>query len=176
MEMPLTTKGKIEEYAARYDAANTAHAQDELDLMARMRAAGRRGHMDKSDLIALAAWKWRGGAVRRLCEHNTQDEVREISATAFSARSERLRIGALMALSGVAWPMASAALHLAELPGGGYPILDVWAMQAVEGSTAYTLGRWLTYTKMCRDTARDCGVDMRTLDKALWAFGKFGIA
>ena len=135
-----------------------------------MQAAKRRGYMTQDDLIAVARWKWSGGKLRQLCRENTKDEIREISAVAFSAESERLRIGALLSLRGVSWPMASVILHFA-FPDR-YPILDVRAMNTVGGSTYYNFNRWCEYVSLCRKTAEEFRIDMRALDKALWGFDK----
>ncbi len=158
------TREQILEYAARY-----VYDADDV-LGARMEAAAQRGHMTQADLVEVARWKWRGGRTRQLCSQNTEAEVREITGVSFAAESERLRIGALLALRGVQWPMASVILHFA-FPDR-YPILDVRAMNTVGGSTLYTFEKWLEYCELCRATAKRHDVSMRTLDKALWAFDK----
>ena len=158
------TRDQILEHAGHY-------VYDEDDVLgARMGAAAQRGYMTRDDLIAVAKWKWRGGRTRQLCGQNTEAEVEEITAVSFAAGSERLRIGALLALRGVQWPMASVILHFA-FPDR-YPILDVRAMNTVGGSTLYTFERWLEYLKLCRATAKTHGITMRILDKALWVFDK----
>lgn len=139
-----------------------------------MQAAAARGHMTRDDLIVVATWKWKGGRTRQLCKLNSEEDVAEITRVSFSTRSERLRIGALLALSGVQWPMASVILHFA-FPTK-YPILDVRAMAAVGGSKLYTFEKWQAYCNLCRQCASENGVSMRTLDKALWTFGKSGIS
>ena len=158
------TREQILEYAARY-----VYDADDV-LGARMEAAAQRGYMTRDDLIAVAKWKWRGGRTRQRCGQNNEAEVEEITAVPFAAGSERLRIGTLLALRGVQWPMASVILHFA-FPDR-YPILDVRAMNTVGGSTLYTFERWLEYLELCRATAKTHGITMRTLDKALWAFDK----
>jgi hypothetical protein len=84
--------------------------------------AVQRGYMTREDLIDVARWKWKGGRTRQLAAGNSESEVQEASAVAFATRCERLRIGALLALRGVQWPMASVILHFA-FPER-YPILD----------------------------------------------------
>ena len=158
------TRKQILEYAARY-----VYDADDV-LGARMKAAAALGHMTRDDLIEVAKWKWRGGATRKLCAKNTEAEVEEISGISFAAKSERLRIGALLTLHGVQWPMASVILHFA-FPDR-YPILDVRAMNTTGGSTYYTLEKWNEYVALCRKTAAEHNVSMRTLDKALWAYDK----
>lgn len=164
MQIALT-KTEIEALAASYK-----YFADDVALGQRMKEAQTRGSMTLEDLQAVARWKWRGGRTRSLVSENSAEDVEEISRVAFSAKGERLKIGALLALRGVDWPMASVILHFA-FPGQ-YPILDVRAMNSVGGSTYYTFERWLAYGALCRDKARDEGVTMRTLDRALWSADK----
>ncbi|WP_421055603.1 hypothetical protein [Leisingera sp. D0M16] len=158
------TRDQILEYAERY-----VYDADDV-LGSRMEAAAQRGYMRRNDLIEVASWKWRGGRTRQLCGQNTESEVEEITRASFAAKSERLRIGALLSLRGVQWPMASVILHFA-FPDR-YPILDVRAMNTVGGSTHYTFEKWQVYLEMCQAEAKSHGITMRTLDKALWAFDK----
>lgn len=144
---------------------------DEDDKLGkRLQAAAARGHMTREDLIAVARWKWRGGRTRQLVAENTEEEVKEISGASFAARTERLRIGSLLSLRGVQWPMASVILHFA-FPES-YPILDVRATSTVGESRSYTFEKWLTYLDLCREKAHEYGVSLRVLDRALWAYDK----
>lgn len=163
MQISLT-KDEVLRYSAEY-----AYDGDDK-LTASLREAVQRGFMTRDDLVEVATWKWRGGRTRQLARQNTEDEVKEITRVAFSATSERLRIGALLALRGVNWPMASVILHFA-FPDR-YPILDVRAMKTVDGSTIYTFEKWVQYAELCRQTAQRMGVTMRVLDRALWAVDK----
>jgi hypothetical protein len=158
------TKREVLHYSSQY-------VYDNDDVLAtRLQEAIQRGHMTRDDLVAVAAWKWRGGRTRQLAAENTEEEVNEITRAAFSASSERLRIGALLALRGVNWPMASAILHFA-FPDR-YPILDVRAMETVDGSKGYTFERWGQYVRLCHETAKRLDVTMRVLDRALWQADK----
>ena len=158
------TKDEVLSYSELYEY----DADDKL--AERLEAAARRGHMLRNELIEVARWKWRGGRTRQLVADNTEEDVVEISAVSFAAKSERLRIGALLSLSGVGWPMASVILHFA-FPDR-YPILDVRAMKTVGGSSHYTFEKWIEYVTLCRQTASDFGVSMRVLDRALWEYDK----
>lgn len=157
------TQADIQDLAAKY-----TYEGDEA-LGALLQAAADRGHMTRADLIAVAKWKWKGGRTQQLVAVNSEEEVIEITGAAFRAKSERLRIGALLSLHGVKWPMASVILHFA-FPDR-YPILDVRAMTAVGGSTIYNLDRWLEYTNLCKRVAAIHKVSMRELDRALWVAG-----
>ena len=158
------SREQILKYAALYVYA------DDSSLCARMDTAVKRGYMTLEDLNETANWKWRGGRTRQLCAQNTEAETNEITSVSFAAKSERLRIGALLSLSGVQWPMASVILHFAY--PNKYPILDVRAMNTVGGSKLYTFEKWLQYVELCRNAIATYDVTMRTLDKALWAYDK----
>ena len=135
-----------------------------------MSEAVKRGHMEQHDLIEVAKWKSPSRPIWRLCSENTEDDVVEVSQVSFSAKSERLRIGVLLALKGVHWPMASVILHFA-FPCC-YPILDFRVMRTVDGSTSYNFERWWEYTQLCRSFAKDMDVTLRQLDRALWQYDK----
>ena len=163
MKITLTREQALrlsEDY--RYDSEDS--------LFTILAQAIQRGFMKRSDLVAVAKWKWRGGRTQQLANQNTEAEVNEISRAAFAAENERLTIGALLALRGVNWPMASVILHFA-FPNQ-YPILDVRAMNTVGGSTGYTFERWIEYVRLCRDACKRLDVSMRVLDRALWNFDK----
>jgi hypothetical protein len=141
----------------------------DVELAKQLRVARRRGYMTKNELTAVAASKWKGGRTRQLVSENTDEEVIEITRASFAASSERLRIGVLLCLCGVKWPMASVILHFAF--EDEYPILDWRAMQAVGGVTGYNYERWIEYRNMCVATAKQETVSMRDLDRALWVQG-----
>ena len=165
------SKTQTEKFVLKYDEGmKVEDAEKESVLMKRMSEAAERGNMTRDDLIAVAKWKWRGGRTRQLCGRNTEAEVEEITAVSFTAESERLRIGALLALCGVHWPMASVILHFA-FPDR-YPVLDIRAMNTVGGSTHYTFEKCMKYVELCRKASKTHDVSMHTLDKALWTFDK----
>ena len=130
--------------------------------------AAKRGYLLLDELRKVADWKAERAKGR--CEPNSEALVKMCSAASFSSKSDRLRIGALLSLHGVGWPMASVILHFA-FPGK-YPILDKNAMEAVGRGTYYNFNMWEKYIEVCQDKARECKLTMRDLDKALWMRGK----
>ncbi|MBA7702373.1 hypothetical protein ES703_111139 [subsurface metagenome] len=164
MQISLS-KAEVLKYSKQYE-----YSPDDYKLASQLAEARERGFMTRDELVMVAKWKWRGGRTRQLAVQNTEEEVQEITQSAFAAKSERLRIGALLALKGVNWPMASVILHFA-FPDR-YPILDIRAMETVGGSTLYTFEKWLEYVKLCQATANQLGVTMRELDRALWSIDK----
>lgn len=94
------TRDQILEYANRYDSGM------DHGISSTMQVAAARGHMTRDDLIVVAKWKWKGGRTQQLCAQNSEQDVEEITKVSFLTSSERLGIGALLALRGVQWPMA----------------------------------------------------------------------
>jgi len=164
MQIALT-KDEVLHYASLYDENRYDDGIEKI-----LATAVARSYMDLADLVAVARWKWKGGRTAQLVKRNSDADVREITAVAFATANERLRIGALLSLAGVEWPMASVILHFA-FPDN-YPILDVRAMKSVGGSTVYNFDRWMNFVHICRDKCEEYAIPMRTLDKALWGFDK----
>ena len=149
-----------------------SNGQADEEIEKRFRTIRKRGHLVPEDLRLIARWKYPGKALVNLVGQNTPVEVEEISRASFSAETG-LRIGALLALHGVGWPMASVILHFA-FPNR-YPMLDRRVMRVIGAPAAYSFGRWLEYTELCREAARRLGVSMRVLDRALWTLDLTGM-
>ena len=128
-----------------------------------------RGHMTADDLRATAYWKCRGNRLASRLDENAPEDVEEITRVSFATTNERLRIGAMRALHGVDWPVASVILHFA-FPDR-YPILDVHVMHAIDGPSERSFDSWTRVANFCRNQAAKYGVTMRELDRALWTHG-----
>ena len=98
--------------------------------------------------------------------------VTRATRRALGSEDEATRMEALLSLTGVGVPTASTLLYFA-FPDA-YPILDVRALESlgVTARSQYPVSFWLAYLSACRRLAAECGVDIRTLDKALWQYSK----
>lgn len=156
---------RIEEIATRYE-----YSISEDELVKFRPEVQARGCLSKPELEKIAYWKTprSSGHVRS----NSADYVREITALALNARGERVRIEVLTLLDGVSWPTASVILHFCH--SDPYPIIDFRALWSVklDAPSRYGFELWWCYTEFCRDLAKKNGVDMRTLDRALWQYSK----
>lgn len=125
-----------------------------------------RGYVPYEDFLLICEWKTQRSKSR--VKTNSAALVEEATRLAFSAKDEKLRIEILTLLNGVEYPTASVLLHF--LHTDPYPILDIRALEAlgVDKPSIYHFGFWWSYTTFCRDMAKVQGVDMRTLDRALW--------
>ncbi|MCC7408878.1 MAG: hypothetical protein IT442_12455 [Phycisphaeraceae bacterium] len=158
--------GQIRAIASGYDAADPR----EVRAIACGEQARTRGYYDLEAFLEICRWKsTRPG---KTCKKNTEQEVIEATRLALATPVERLRIEILRILHGVEWPTASALLHIGHRDP--YPLLDfraLWSL-SIEQPRNYSFEFWWDYVLICRGLAQTHGVDMRTLDRALWQFSK----
>jgi len=143
---------------------------DDSRLMAVNAAVRARGHYTRAEFIEVCAWKTPRSRPRVAA--NSQAAVVDATGRALAARDEAIRFAALLELDGVGAPTASTLLYVA-FPDD-YPILDVRALESlgVRSRSTYPVSFWLAYLEACRTLARENGVSLRTLDKALWQHSK----
>jgi hypothetical protein len=165
LQFPATDIRKsAEQYSYKTDSDDEKRLMSEIGPRVKQR-----GYFDGADF--LAACKWKSTRPARHYTKNADDDVRKVTALALATADERLRICLLTALRGVDYPMASVLLHFGATD---YPILDFRAFEALGVFDVgwYTFEIWKQYTDFCRDMAKQNGVDMRTLDRALWQWSK----
>lgn len=128
------------------------------------------GFLDKNQLKLVA--KWKSPRPSKLITQNSEDFIRSLTQVSLSTESDRLRIEVLTLLKGVNYPTASAILHFCHPLD--FPILDFRALYSLGYKTPpkYNYEFWHDYTQYTRALSKKNGVDMRTLDKALWQFSK----
>jgi hypothetical protein len=143
---------------------------DDSAVQAAGRAARQRGHYTRSEFVLVCAWKT--ARSRSRVATNSAAAIRRATRTALGDPDEGARMNALTSLEGVGVPTASTLLHFAYPER--YPILDVRALQSLGSRprSVYPVSFWLEYLDCCRALAREVGVSMRTLDKALWQHSK----
>ncbi len=131
-----------------------------------------RGHLTEDEFRIIADWK--SPRPRKYIQKNDKSCIVDLTRFSLKTTCERARIEALQILDGVAWPMASAILHLFHQDN--YPILDYHALNSlsieIPKNPTYHFDFWWNYVLFCRDLAIDIGVSMRTLDRALWQYDK----
>jgi GrpB-like predicted nucleotidyltransferase (UPF0157 family) len=155
---------EIEALAARFPSL------DDTRLEAVGAAARARGHYTRAEFIEVCGWKTPRSRPRVAA--NPEPAVTAATERALGASDEAERMAALLELGGVGVPTASTLLYVA-FPQD-YPILDVRALESlgVKARSTYPLSFWLAYLEACRTIARQAGVSLRTLDKALWQRSK----
>ena len=152
-------------YTERQKEENRTREQHLIDLISDVQS---RRYLTKDELHEIARWKSPRRAALTL--ENTDNFIREVTKSAFTATDDWTKLLTLTQLQGIGQPTASAILHLYDKKQ--YPILDIHALWSVglawTARTAYPF--WLEYVQFCRDIANRNNVSMRTLDRALWKF------
>jgi hypothetical protein len=173
------TKKFVDYWSARFDEAfPTRYARDEQRLKTWFAKQKGPRFVDRRHFVDLAVWKT--PRPRRYYEQNSSAFVRKVTEAAFRVGDGRLRLHTLMALHGVGVPVASTILHFV-FPDR-YPIMDVRVVAALrkaelwqrDDARSFTTAGWLEYIQLMRGLAKKLAVELRDLDKALWAFDKFG--
>jgi hypothetical protein len=150
-------------WAGAYDVRKDVEAQAAADT------AEQRGSMTREEFLTIVDWK--SPRPMRWAEANTADDIEDATRCAFATTSARVRIGVLTTLSGVSYPMASAILHLVCKD---VPLLDERALAAfgVGGRSSYTFTFWNAYCAAVLQIADESHLPLRTIDRALWIFGR----
>lgn len=159
------TEATLPAWAARFPADPSATPL--AGLRSRVLA---RGHLARADFLALCAWK--SPRAKPRCRENSEHEIRTLTHAALTADDDSLKMDLLRLLRGVSWPTASVILHFCDRRP--YPILDVRALWSLgyDKPPRYTTEFWLAYVAYTRTLVARLGVDMRTLDRALWQYSK----
>jgi len=129
------------------------------------------GDWSRSNLEVIVAWKSRRRI--RLIADNSDSEIADALQLALIAKEPRSAFGVLMGLSGIAVPMASAILTAIDQEK--YTIIDYRAVEALSvPEIDYSNLKFYLhhYLPACKRMARERNVDLRTFDRALWAWSE----
>ncbi|GAB4575271.1 MAG: hypothetical protein Tsb008_15370 [Rhodothalassiaceae bacterium] len=136
--------------------------------------ARNRGYLLKEEFITIGCWKSTRPKPRY--QQNSEDDVKCLTKVALSPDSSRKdALAALDTLNGVALRTATAILHWFR---DDTPILDMRVVRALDGKFSKISSNWENielYQEVAdliiRETRR-VGVDLRTMDRALWTWDK----
>lgn len=159
----------VEAWARRY-TIYMGPEEDRLltEVGARVRE---QGYYTREDLAAVGDWK--SVRIRSLLASNSDEDIRDITAMAFTA-PERLQHLILTLLRGVQVRAASALLTIWDPLR--HTVMDVRSLGALHGLGAIetTDMSYPSYLSVCREIAGRLDVDLRTLDRALWRWDRDG--
>lgn len=163
LRFPLSS---IQEFADKYSYKEDWEIENHIAPAVR-----ERGYILQEEFEALCVWK--SARIKSKIRKNSAGLIQEATRVALSAKYDEMRIGALLVLHGVYFPVASAILHFTH--SEKYPILDyraLWSLGIEKPPSAYTMNFWNEYTVYCRSLAEKAGVSMRILDRSLWQYSK----
>ena len=171
MLFPFTIKDEILYWATLYTEDQTPARQcQEKDVMKIRSSVEDNGYLTKTELMEMAHWKDPQFARSNIKKGNLPERIEAVTRDAFRPSDDWEKLEKLTDIVGVGESIASAILHLYNK--GQYPILSEPARWSVglERKKRTTYPFWLEYIEFCRDIANRNGVEMRTLDRALWFY------
>jgi hypothetical protein len=154
-----------------WDFIGETEASEERRFERDFADARKQGFLSKELFVRVARWK----SVRQTPKYdsNSVESVRAATAKGFTAASDATALAALMQLKGVGLRTASATLHW--MRQDRFPILDVRIVAALGLTESASYEDFEFYSLVAtrvRDLARMCKIDLRTVDRALWAWDK----
>lgn len=162
---------EIAALAERYVRVNGDQEREDHLIHTVAPAARARGYLEQHELLEICAWKTPRSKSR--VKSNSPATTEAVTRAAFTPGVDTIaRIQVLRALEGVDWPTATAILHII-LPDD-YPLLDVRALESLQVAVpaAYSAGFVAAYVDHCKRLAKENGVTLRTLDRALWQYSR----
>ena len=161
-------ESQIRYYAEKYLEDHPVYDNSVKSIVGEVKA---RGYLTLSDLIVLSDWI-KNTRNKNLIKSNCDDFVKERT---FFALSEAVAEPNRVRLKGVGWSVTSAILHWFHKDN--YPIWSAHTRYSVHVNIARQTprrGEWEDYVSFCRKLAKGNGIDMRTLDRALWKYSESG--
>ncbi|HML10349.1 MAG TPA: hypothetical protein VK432_05770 [Stellaceae bacterium] len=133
----------------------------------------RNGEFTKSNLKVIYEWKngdsrFYKSKLEPMFDSNSPQEIESVLKTVNTADTSVAAINALSRLKGIKIPTASAIL--AHLYPERFTVTDIRALNAL-GVRDIEVAFYLLYNQFCLDLAKNYGVSVRDLDRALWQLG-----
>lgn len=165
----------ITEYDLHYEG--TPDDEGEQDLKQWIRDLPEPKYLDRRHFIRLGRWK----TPRQIHAYKENDDsfVREVTALAYQASDELLKLHILTVLKGVSVAVAATILHFFH--PDDFPIFDVRARTTLKKAGMWerriddaTVDAWREYVDVMRRLSRRSGFTLREMDKALYAYDRWG--
>jgi len=166
-------KEKILFYDKKYDQDHPWWTQKEKELGDRFR---RTKELTRDDLIQVVEWKFKDlkGRKTRILElvaKNNDSEIRKISNHVFAltSKDDHIKVNNLCMLHGVGPAVASTILTFHNPREYGVFDIHIWReLFGKESENLFTVENYLKLLSELRRIASDCGLDVRTVEKALF--------
>ena len=169
----ILNKDWIEDLAKKYDEDNKKENELEYEIIKSIEIKGLPLLYITKDTLKKIA-KWKSARVMGHIEKNDEQYVKEVTQVSLSTKNEKLKIEILTLLNGVQIRMASAILFFCFKEQ--YTVMDyrAWdslkALDKINGEISDTFECWQKYNEICQEIAKQNGVSLRELDKALWQY------
>lgn len=138
---------------------------------------GKLKYLNKEYFVRLGRWK-----TKRQTSHyeaNHESDIIEATQAAYQSSSELVKLNVLKRLKGVGVAVAATILHY--LQPNTFPIFDYHARTTLKKAGLWNRSEkddsdqaWLEYARIMRELSSRLDVSLRDLDKALFAYDKYG--
>ena len=134
-------------------------------------------YLNKECFVRLGRWKTK----RQTSNYQLNDEntIIQVTRCAYQANDALIKLSILKTLRGVGVAVAGTILHY--LHPDRFPIFDYHARATLKRANLWSRDvnddsdqAWLEYIKTMNELAKRLGVSLRDLDKALFAYDKYG--
>lgn len=148
-----------------------------INLFKEFESLNKQDFLTKDQLMKILHWK--SPRPLKYYSSNSEKDIREITALAFSTSNDSLKIHILTALNGVNYPSASAILMFYD--PSNYPVLDIRVWRQLYNANLvdtnsrgqnFTLKQCETYFQVIRQLATDLKLTARQVEKRLFDFDK----
>ncbi|MBA7685235.1 hypothetical protein ES703_93653 [subsurface metagenome] len=173
------SKEFVERWSDEYDKRSDEHIEVKVEREIRDWLAKQHEpkYLDKEHFVKLGWWKSR----RQINNYKANPEIliKEATRLAYEASDKKPKLHILQILKGVQVPVASTILHF--LHPNKFPIFDIHVRVSLKNAGKWkkstddaSAEAWLEYIDLMRGLSNQLGVSLRDLDKALWAYDKWG--
>jgi hypothetical protein len=139
-------------------------------LIHELRVVRKRGYLRSSELEAICYWK-----SPHHIRSNSSSTIRAATRAALATRSERARLEALTALSGVSVPTASSVLMLLDPKRYGVIDIRVWELlyelgtvTRNPGAVGFSFSNWHEFLMIIRHFAKKLECKARDIERTLF--------
>jgi len=162
---------EILKYASGYDEARKGSVNEAVDYELVDWFLTHK-YLDQDHFMKLCLWKSPRPKKSYEDPVNSDERIKMITTLALKSEDEYFKVTVLQLLIGVSWPVASVILNFAQ--PDRYSILDfraLWSL-GLQQPKKYDFDFWMDYTRRVNEIKKNLGIDLRTLDKALWFYSK----
>lgn len=174
MQFPFTTQKEILDWEARYLKKQSKNRHSlEQTVIGFSKNVLADGYLREAELRKMAQWK--SHFTPSKLDPNPTGRIENVTCEAFRLNDDWEKLKKLTDIDGVGESVASVILHLYDPDPKKYPILDKHALRSIgidSRKVKYDEPFWRKYVKFCRTEAKHYGVEMRTLDRALYRLSK----
>jgi thermostable 8-oxoguanine DNA glycosylase len=135
-------------------------------------------YLNKEYFVRLGRWKTKRQTSNY--KSNEESKIIEVTRSAYQSSDALIKLNILKTLRGVKVAVASTILHY--LHPNRFPIFDYHARTTLKIAGLWSRSEkddsdqaWLEYTAIMQELANRLEVSLRELDKALFAYDKYGL-